>query len=184
MTSSERPLVQAARGRASLLATSVAPAREAKAAFEDVVRPHYDALVRRLFMVLRDREAAQDIAQDAYLQAFRAWPRFEGGDVRAWLYTIGLRLAFNERRRRLRWLSAVRRFEPKPWAAPVDPDLWAALGRLDPRTRGALLLNVVDGYTQREIAGMLAIPEGTVASWISRGRAALRADLGAEERDR
>jgi RNA polymerase sigma-70 factor (ECF subfamily) len=46
------------------------------------------------------------------------------------------------------------------------------------RTRSALLLNAVDGYTQREIATMLEVPEGTVASWISRGRAALRADLG------
>jgi RNA polymerase sigma-70 factor (ECF subfamily) len=154
------------------------PARDAIGAFEDAVRPHYDALVRRLFMVLRDREAAEDAAQDAYLQAFRAWDRFDGGDVRAWLYTIGLRLAFNERRRRIRWLAAIRRLEPARWADPVDPDLWAALGRLDPRTRGALLLNVVDGYTQREIAAMLAAPEGTVASWISRGRAALRADLG------
>ena len=45
---------------------------------------------------------------------------------------------------------------------------------LDVRTRSALLLNVVDGYTQREIATMLAVPEGTVASWLSRGRAALR----------
>jgi DNA-directed RNA polymerase specialized sigma24 family protein len=44
--------------------------------------------------------------------------------------------------------------------------------------RSALLLNVVDGYTQAEIARMLAVPEGTVASWISRGRAALRWELG------
>ena len=43
--------------------------------------------------------------------------------------------------------------------------------------RSAILLSVVDGYTQREIAGMLAVPEGTVASWISRGRVMLRAAL-------
>jgi len=36
---------------------------------------------------------------------------------------------------------------------------------------------VLDGYTQAEIAGMLSVPEGTVASWISRGRAALRREL-------
>lgn len=149
-------------------------------AFEAAVRPHYANLVRRLVVVLGDEHAAEDIAQDAYLKAFRSWARFDGTDVRAWLYTIALRLAFNEHRRTRRWLAAVRRIEPRPWRDPSDPDLWAALGRLDVRTRTALLLNVVDGYTQREIASMLSVPEGTVASWLSRGRAALRADLGEE----
>ena len=67
--------------------------------------------------------------------------------------------------------------EPRTTADPADPDLAAALSALDKRTRVALLLNVVDGYTQAEIARMLAVPEGTVASWISRGRATLRREL-------
>jgi len=41
-------------------------------------------------------------------------------------------------------------------------------------------LNVLDGYTHREIAAMFEVPEGTVASWISRGRAVLRTELGAD----
>jgi RNA polymerase sigma-70 factor (ECF subfamily) len=130
--------------------------------------------VRRLVVVLGDADEAQDVAQDAYLQAFRAWGRFDGADVRAWLYTIALRIAFNHLRRRKRWLAAVRRIEPKPWRDPVDPDLWAALKDLDPQMRSALMLNVVDGYTQMEIAGMLSVPVGTVSSWISRGRERLR----------
>ncbi len=153
-------------------------ARDDRDAFEAAVRPHYAPLVRRLTVVLGDERDAEDIAQDAYLQAFRAWDRFDGVDVRAWLYTIGLRLAFNERRRRRRWLDAIRRVEPRPWRDARDPDLAAALARLDIRTRSAILLGAVDGYTQREISGMLGVPEGTVASWVSRGRAALRADLG------
>jgi RNA polymerase sigma-70 factor (ECF subfamily) len=168
-----------------------APSRPAEAAarraepeaFEAAVGPLWPGLVRRLVLVLGDRAAAEDVAQDAYLRAFRSWGRFDGPDVRAWLYTIALRLAFNERRRHRRWLAAVRRVEPRPGAGPSDPDLWAALGRLDLRTRTALLLNAVDGYSQREIAEMLAVPEGTVASWLSRGRAALRVDLGGN-RDR
>jgi RNA polymerase sigma-70 factor (ECF subfamily) len=143
-------------------------------AFEAAVRPHYASLVRRLVLVLGDEHDAEDIAQDAYLKAFRSWQRFDGVDVRAWLYTIGLRLAFNHLRGRRRWLAAIGRLEARPWADPSDPDLWAALSTLDARTRSALLLNVVDGYTQAEIARMLAVREGTVASWISRGRATLR----------
>ncbi|MGD0123706.1 MAG: RNA polymerase sigma factor [Candidatus Limnocylindrales bacterium] len=139
--------------------------------------PLYGGLVRRLVVVLGDADEAQDVAQDAYLQAFRAWERFDGSNVRAWLYTIALRIAFNRLRRRRRWLAAVRRIEPKPWRDPVDPDLWAALEDLDPQMRSVLMLNVVDGYTQMEIAEMLSVPVGTVSSWISRSRARLREAL-------
>ncbi|MFH1475022.1 MAG: RNA polymerase sigma factor [Chloroflexota bacterium] len=149
-------------------------------AFEAAVRPLYGALMRRLVIVLGNEHDAEDVAQDAYLRAFRSWDRFDGTDVRAWLYTIALRLAFNQVRRRRRWLGIVGRSEPAPWTDRSDPDLWDALGRLDDRTRAALLLNVLDGYTHREIAAMLAVPEGTVASWISRGRAALRTELGTD----
>jgi RNA polymerase sigma-70 factor (ECF subfamily) len=148
--------------------------------FAAAVMPLWPPLVRRLTLVLGDPDTAQDVAQDAYLRAFEAWDRFDGDDVRAWLYTIALRLAFNERRRRRRWLAALLRIQPRPWHDPVDPDLQAALGRLDPRTSSALLLTAVDGYTQREAAAILEVPEGTVASWVSRGRAALRADLDRE----
>jgi RNA polymerase sigma-70 factor, ECF subfamily len=145
--------------------------------FEAAVRPHYASLIRRLVLVLGDERDAEDVAQDAYLKAFRSWDRFDGSDVRAWLYTIALRLAFNQLRGRRRWLAAIGRIEPRPWADPADPDLAAALAALEPRTRAALLLNVVDGYTQAEIATMLNAPEGTVASWISRFRATLRRQL-------
>ena len=149
-------------------------------AFEAAVRPHYVGLVRRLTVVLGDENDAQDIAQEAYLNAFRAWDRFDGRDVRAWLYTIALRLAFNQLRARRRWQRAIQRIEPKRWNDPSDPDLWAALQRLDRRVRSALLLNVIDGYSQREIGAILSVPEGTVASWLSRGRATLREELGRE----
>jgi RNA polymerase sigma-70 factor (ECF subfamily) len=149
-------------------------------AFESILRPHYAGLVRRLVLVLGDPDDAQDVAQDAYLKAYRSWSRFDGADARAWLYTIALRLAFNHLRSRRRWLAVLGRIESRPWADPSDPDLWAAIRGLDRRTRSALLLNVLDGYTHAEIAEMLAVPEGTVASWISRGRATLRRELGTE----
>lgn len=110
-------------------------------------------------LVLGDEHDAEDIAQDAYLAAFRSWHRFDGSDVRAWLYTIALRLAFNQLGGRRRFLAAIGRIEPKPWADTIDPDLWAALRTLDPRTRSALLLNVIDGYTQAEIGQILSVAE-------------------------
>jgi RNA polymerase sigma-70 factor (ECF subfamily) len=151
--------------------------RDAPEAFENLVAPYYPALVRRLVLVLGNAHDAEDVAQDAYLAAFRSWGRFEGGDVRAWLYTIALRRAFNQLRSRRRLLAAVRRIESPPVPAPADPDLWAAVQGLDVRPRTALLLNIVDGYTQAEIGRILGVPEGTVASWLSRARSSLRARL-------
>ena len=160
--------------RALPRARSDAERQTADAAFASVVAPIYPDLVRRLVLVLGDIEEARDVAQDASLQAWQAWDRFDGVNPRGWLYTIALRLAFNRLRSRQRWLRAVHRVEPRPWADAADPDLWQALGVLDPRVRAALLLQVVDGYTQAEIAAMLGVPSGTIASWSTRGRATVR----------
>jgi RNA polymerase sigma-70 factor (ECF subfamily) len=152
------------------------PARED--VFMARVGPHYPALVRRLTAVVRDRETALDLAQEAYLRAYRAWDRFDGTDERAWLYTIGLRLAFNERSRVMRWKGLLgRRASGDPWVVPEDRGLDEALRGLRREHRAVLLLNAVDGYTQGEIASMLGVPPGTVASWLARSKAHLREAL-------
>jgi RNA polymerase sigma-70 factor (ECF subfamily) len=61
---------------------------------------------------------------------------------------------------------------------PERIDLWRALGELKPQQRAALLLNVVDGYTQAEVGRMLDAPEGTVAGWIADAKRRLRGLLG------
>lgn len=149
-------------------------------AFDAAVGEHYPGLVRRLTAVIRDADAAQDLAQEAFLRAYRAWDRFDGTDARAWLHTIGLRLAFNERARRRRWSGLIggRGDGGSAWVAPEDRGLHDALGQLKREHRAALLLNAVDGYTQAEIAAMLEVPPGTVASWLSRSKAQLREVLG------
>lgn len=149
-----------------------------RAAFEAAVSPHYDHLVRRLMLIVRDVEDARDLAQTTVLRAYDHRTRFTGGDVRAWLFTIGIRLAINELRRRRRWGEWLYRKDAAAiWAMETDPDLWAALDRLDPRHRAALVLSVIDGYTHAEIATSLDVPIGTVASWLSRAKATLRREL-------
>ncbi len=136
----------------------------------------YPSLVRRLALVLHDAAEAEDVAQSAFTRALEQRHRFKGGDARAWLYTIGLRMAFNElrRRRRSRPLDQVQ--EPS-WAMEAEPDLWLALDRLEPQHRAALLLSTLDGYTHQEIAHVLGVRPGTVSSWLSRAKARLRLTL-------
>jgi len=137
----------------------------------------YPALVRRLTLVLRDEAEAHDIAQAAFTRALEHRRDFKGGDARAWLYTIGLRLAFNELRRRRRVTPG--QVVPEPaWAMRSEPDLWTALGELEPRHRAALLLSTLEGYTHDEIGRILDVPAGTVSSWLSRTKDRLRTILG------
>jgi RNA polymerase sigma-70 factor (ECF subfamily) len=137
----------------------------------------YPGLVRRLTLILRDDAEAQDVAQAAFTRALERRHQFKGGDARAWLYTIGLRLGFNELRRRRRVQPGDSSIEPS-WAMASDPDLWLALGDLDPRHRAALLLSTLEGYTHDEIGRILDVPAGTVSSWLSRTKDRLRQLLG------
>jgi RNA polymerase sigma-70 factor (ECF subfamily) len=89
-------------------------------------------------------------------------------------------LAIDERRRRRRWGFLAIRETDQEWAINTDPDLWRALAGLDRRTRAALVMTVLDGFSQDEVAVAFGVPRGTVASWLSRGRARLR---GVLERD-
>jgi RNA polymerase sigma-70 factor, ECF subfamily len=150
-----------------------------QASFAAAVDRHYPGLVQRLALVLHDGEEAKDVAQETYLRAFQAWDRFDGTDARAWLHTIGLRLAFNRLRRRRLWDRWFRGQRAEPtWVVPERLDLWRALADLRPPQRAALLMNVLDGYTQADIARILDAPEGTVAGWIADAKRRLRAILG------
>ena len=88
---------------------------------------------------------------------------------------------FARRRRRLRFAALTRtELHTEPWAPAHDSELWHAISALRRQERAALLLNIVDGYTQAEIGAMLAVPEGTVASWVSRAKKQLREQLEKE----
>jgi len=89
-------------------------------AFETAVAPHWSSLVRAWSScsATGPRRGRRPGRLPAGVPVVG---RFQGPDVRAWLYTIALRLAFNEQRRHRRWLAAIRRIEPKPWTGPSIP---------------------------------------------------------------
>jgi RNA polymerase sigma-70 factor (ECF subfamily) len=124
--------------------------------------------------------------QDTYLKAFRAADRFEAGtNLRAWLFTILHNTMRNRARDRSREpivadSDAVERAAEAPslggtpeallLAGTLDSDLQAAVDALPEAFRQAIWLRDVEEFSYAEIAGMLAIPPGTVMSRISRGR--------------
>jgi RNA polymerase sigma-70 factor (ECF subfamily) len=145
--------------------------------FAATMEVYYPRLVRRLTLVVRDAHEAEDLAQATLERAFKSWTTLRSEDIGAWLYTVGTRLALNEVRRRRRWRWQSLGDEDSVGHLTGDPDLWNALGNLNRQERAALVMNVLDGFSQAEIADHLGVPPGTVASWISRGKARLRSQL-------
>jgi RNA polymerase sigma-70 factor (ECF subfamily) len=141
---------------------------------EDTFRLHHAWLLRRLTLVVGDAEEARDLVQETFVRAAKHWPLPQGQGVRPWLTVVGVRLAINERRRRRLWGFFSVNESDAVWAINVDPDLWAGLMALEPRGRAALVLTVLDGYTQEEVAEALGVRRGTVASLLFRARERLR----------
>ncbi len=139
---------------------------------------HMPWLRRRIALMVGDPEEASDLAQEAFVRAVERWPIGSRDDVARWLATVGIRLAIDELRRRRRWGFLQLHDADAAWAMTTDPDLWQAISRLEPAARAALLLTVLDGYTQDEVAEALGVARGTVASWLSRARDRLRPAIG------
>lgn len=150
-----------------------------------LIAAHDRSLRALAFRLLGDREGMDDVLQEAYAKAFRGVARFRGeAAASTWLYRIVYNACLDELRRRER-----RRTEPLgAEVAAADPfaaseawaDLAAALASLPVEERAAVLLVDADGYDYASAARVLGVPEGTIASRLSRARASLRAALREE----
>jgi RNA polymerase sigma-70 factor (ECF subfamily) len=154
--------------------------------FDRLYRDSYARILRTLLGVLGDPAAAEDCAQETFVRAYQAWSRWRpDAPAEAWLHRIGLRVAFSHRRReRLREVSNLVRRLGRP-ASAVDPveassgaDLLAALHRLPAAQAAAIVLRHHHGYSNREIAAALGVPESTVSSRLTMAKDRLRRELG------
>jgi RNA polymerase sigma-70 factor (ECF subfamily) len=136
--------------------------------------------------VLGDRAAAEDCLHDAFESAYRGWSKWRGdAPAEAWLHRIAINAAISyQRYSRLREVGKVIMRLGRPAPAP-DPatiaerhGLFDALRKLPPKQAAAIVLRHHHGYTNREIAAALDIPERTVASRLAAAKERLRRDLG------
>ncbi len=157
-----------------------------EAALEALFRRHWREAHRAAYMIVRDTQAAEDIAQEAFLAAIRALGRFDRRrPFRPWLHRIVVNRAIDFARSR-----ALRREVGEEAGAAVgvedprgfDGSLSAALAELDPERRAAIVLRYLLDYTPGEIGRMLELPRGTVNSRIRRGLDQLAEALGEGER--
>jgi RNA polymerase sigma-70 factor (ECF subfamily) len=152
--------------------------------FDRLYRATYQRVFASLVLILRNEAAAEDAAQEGYLRAFKAWKSWkQEAPAEAWLYRIALNVAFTHRRReRLYEIGEVIRRLGRPKetdpTAVMQPDLVRELRALPPKQAAALVLRHLHGFTNREIAAAIGIPERTVASRLAAAKAQLRVRLG------
>ena len=157
--------------------------------FDRLYRTSYPRVYRTMAVILSDPQAAEDCAQDAFVQAFQAWNRWRPtAPAEAWVHRIAVNRAISYRRSaRLRQVGEIlRRFgRPSPPADPGDeavrPDLLTALRSLPPKLAAAIVLRHYHGYTNREIAAALGVSERTVGTRLRQAAAKLRAALTTDD---
>ncbi len=137
--------------------------------------------------IVRDRERAEDVLQEAFMQVWQHAHSYQPqlGSARGWLYTIVRHQALKA----VRDPARLQVLEPEALMALSDQmasadsaaereldteSLERCLQRLDEARRACVLHAFVDGYTHEQIAARLATPLGTVKSWIRRSLASLK----------
>ncbi len=135
---------------------------------------------RVAWSVLRQREDAEDVAQEALLRAFRHRGRIrDAGRLPAWIVRTAWRLALDHRRaagrRRKRETAAAGCTRDFVAADATDALFASALDSLPPRLRQVMVLAAIAGYDTCEMARLLHLPEGTVKSRLFAARKKLAA---------
>jgi RNA polymerase sigma-70 factor (ECF subfamily) len=165
-----------------------------EAAYEQIVRRHQRAVLTLLVRITGDAALAEDLAQDAFVKAFRNLHTFDPARrLSSWLLRIAHNTAIDAlRRQRLRTVpidTAAADDQPLDPAAPELPDplerraladaLQSAMHRLSPDQRTAVSLRYDEGLSFAEIGHVLGMPEPTARSHVHRARKTLAAALSA-----
>ncbi len=157
--------------------------------FQRLAIPLMDQLYSTARYWTRNDADAADLVQETYLRAYKSFDSFaEGTNIKAWLYRIMKNTHLNMERKKSNSPKVVEiDANEEPGKQPVEPaasarssgdfldsltshEMEAALKELQPDHLEALLLIELEGFTYKEAAEILDIPEGTVMSRISRAR--------------
>lgn len=155
--------------------------------FDAFYLAHYNKLTLQLYAYLGDQHEAQDLVQEAFCRAYSRWKTV--GDYEeplAWVRRVAWNLATSRFRKQKTATNFLRKQREEHMEGP-SPDrvaLTKALSGIPEHHRRAVVLFYLGQLSVAEIAEQEGVAEGTVKSWLSRGRAALGAQLtGEKERD-
>jgi RNA polymerase sigma-70 factor (ECF subfamily) len=142
--------------------------------------PHIDLVVRRL--VGPDADLSADVAQEVWIQIFRALPSYRGdSQFSTWAHRIAVNRTLNALRKTRRLSNVETEVQEDTAFVEQDPDrtfvaesIEAATAKLSPGARAVFTLHDVEGFTHEEIAEQLGITSGGSKSQLFKARARLR----------
>jgi RNA polymerase sigma-70 factor (sigma-E family) len=141
------------------------------AEFTAFFQAEYPALIRSIYLIVRDREQARDIAQDAFVQLFSRWrriSRYERPD--AWVRRVAIRMAVRATRRERLRRRLEREFDSAQPTGPLDLDVLRAVAKLPGAQRAAVVLFYFEDRPVAEVADILACSEVTAKVHLHRAR--------------
>lgn len=162
-----------------LAAAAMAGDRRAFGRLVEIHQAAVRALCRRL---ARSASDGDDIAQSAFLAAWRRRSTWRGGSFKSWVCAIAFREFLNRRPGETPVEDAGERADLVEDAPGERMDLGRAMARLEAGERSAIALCLGAGLSHSEAALAMGAPVGTVKSWVLRGRAKLQKALAAYER--
>lgn len=151
--------------------------------FEEWYRQEHAALVNSLFLFSGSLDEAREATDEAFTRAVARWPRVRAMQhPRAWTYRVAvnaLRRTLRRRAREHELRSHHRDLAPPP--VPM-PEVWSAVAALPDRQRLAVVLRYVADLSEPQVADVMGVSRGTVASTLSHARVALAEALPEEAR--
>lgn len=146
--------------------------------FEALYRSQWHEVFRPLAVVLRDPDLAREATDEAMTRAFRRWKAMlEVRNQAGWVYRVAHNWAIDQIRRRDKRRSLVEGDNPT-WQPPVpDPEVFRAITDLPYDQRAVVVLRLLEDWSERDVAEVLGVPEGTVKSRLSRALERLRKEL-------
>ena len=165
-------------------------AGQGQEAFERLVPAYRRRVFGLAFSILRDRAAAEDLAQEVFVKLWQALSRYDGrARLSTWIYAITRNAAVSALRARRRSVSMsdpgvlaeVEGLATSPATDPVDAGLLRQVEALPEKQRQAVMLYYMDERPVDEVAEMMGMPVNTVKTHLHRARASLADALGARE---
>jgi RNA polymerase sigma-70 factor (ECF subfamily) len=155
-------------------------------AFREIIKQHEHQVAATVIGILGNGPEVDDLGQETFVQFYRSMERFRGdSQLGTYLTRIAINLSLNELRRRkklARFLepgppgngNTVRSHKEQESSAAIRELIQRGLQRLPTEFRTVLVLRLMDGYSTRETADILRLPQGTVLSRLARGQAKLK----------
>lgn len=147
--------------------------------FVPLAQRYMDTIFRIAYSYLRSQADADDVTQDVLIQLYKTDTAFESDDhLKHWLIRVTVNRCKNIFRSPWRKVEDIADYENSlTFDAPEHRELFDAVMALDKRYRLPVLLYYYEGYSQKEIAGLLSLPEETVRTRLFRARGKLKATL-------